>query len=297
MHATARRLADPEIGALDDIVDLKRYPLDRPDSTAFADLVSAARAGLANDGAIDFDGFLRPEALGRIAAQITEASRHVPVHDVSTSVYVRDDLERDLPDDDPRRQATAWQAAYVTRDMLPAYGAAQRLYVSPAFKCFIAACVAEDRVFEYADPLAGLVANVLSPGGLTPWHYDTNEYVVTIMIQPAEGGGRFEYHHDLRRPGDENLDGLAEALAGTGSAPRSVSHPAGTLQLFRGRYSLHRVSPVEGARPRQVLVLSYSDRPGVIGPLDRTRKVYGRVTEAHLLAHEADQGAADGLIL
>ena len=41
----------------------------------------------------------------------------------------------------------------------------------------------------------------------------------------------------------------------------------------------------------------YADRPGVIGPLDRTRALYGRVTEAHLLAHEFGARAADGLIL
>ena len=76
---------------------------------------------------------------------------------------------------------------------------------------------------------------------------------------------------------------------------RSVGAAPGDLQLFLGRYSLHQVTPVTGDRQRHTLVLSYAERPGVIGPIDRTRSVYGRVTEAHLVAGGVD--AADGLIL
>ena len=57
------------------------------------------------------------------------------------------------------------------------------------------------------------------------------------------------------------------------------------------------MTEVEGDRPRLTLVLSYATRPGVIGPLDRTRSVYGRVTEAHLLAAERRSHDGDGLIL
>ena len=74
--------------------------------------------------------------------------------------------------------------------------------------------VSADRVFEYADPLAGLVATILPPGGQYPWHYDTNEFVVSILIQSPEGGGRFEFHKDLRCIGDENLDGLRGVSSG-----------------------------------------------------------------------------------
>ncbi len=122
--------------------------------------------------------------------------------------------------------------------------------------------------------------------------------MVTIIIQPPDSGGSFEYHRNLRAPGDENLDGLGAVLAGDpDDSPRFVSAKAGDLQLFLGRYSLHRVAEVAGATDRHVLVLSYADRPGVIGPVDRTRSVYGRITEAHLLAEQARLAENDGLIL
>src|SRR3990170_7938778 len=50
----------------------------------------------------------------------------------------------------------------------------------------------------------------------------------------------------------------------------------GTLAFFRGRYSIHRVPPVEGSRPRLNSVLTYAAEPGhKLKPL--TQKLfYGR---------------------
>jgi hypothetical protein len=36
----------------------------------------------------------------------------------------------------------------------------------------------------------------------------------------------------------------------------------GTLMLFEGRHSMHRVTPVIGDVPRQVALLAYDTRPG-----------------------------------
>ena len=289
-------LADPEAGPLDDLVDRDRYPIDRPDEAERL----AAEVGntLRSEGAVTLPGFLRADALASIARDLDAAVPHVPIRRHEASVYHRDALEAELAADDPRCVRQTWFAGHVTRDMIPVYSPAHRLYVSPWFKQFIAGCVGRDRVFEYADPIAGLVATILPPGGQYPWHYDTNEFVVTIMIREPEGGGTFEYAQDLRRPGDENLDGLARVLDGSASDRIKRSDVgAGDLQLFLGRYSLHRVTRVHGDQPRHVLVLSYADRPGVIGPLDRTRSVYGRVTEAHLVAAECAAAGPDGLVL
>jgi len=289
-------LADPENGRVEGIVDLNNYPLDCRGSGAWTAVVDRVQRELAETGAAQLRGFLTPEATGAIASELEQTVRQVPIRRHRASVYSRRSLEAELPDDDPRRAELEWIAGHVTRDMIPPFSAAQRLYVSADFKAFIAACVNREQVFEYADPLAGLVATILPPGGRYPWHYDTNEFVVTIPIQSPTDGGRFQYWKDLRQPGDENLDGLNAVLAGSsGSGCQEVISSPGDLQLFLGRYSLHQVTEVVGDRSRHVLVLSYAEKPGVIGPLDRTRTVYGRVTEAHLLA--AGALANDGLIL
>ena len=294
--AAITTLADPETGPLDDLVDADRYPIDDP--SAAERLALEVGADLRANGAVTLPNFLRPSAVASIAHDLESAVPHVAIRRHEASVYHRDSLEAALPADDPRCVRQTWFAGHVTRDMIPVYSPAHRLYVSPWFKRFIAGCVGRERVFEYADPIAGLVATILPPGGQYPWHYDTNEFVVTIMIREPEAGGTFEYAQDLRRPGDENLDGLGRVLAG--HAEESIRRSQvgeGDLQLFLGRYSLHRVTKVAGDLARHVLVLSYADRPGVIGPLDRTRSVYGRVTEAHLVAAENAAAGPDGLVL
>ena len=294
--AAITTLADPETGELDDLVATERYPIADPN--AGAQLAAEVGAELRENGAVTLPGFLRPSAVESIARDLESAVPHVAIRRHEAGVYHRDALEAELPADDPRCVRQTWFAGHVTRDMIPVYSPAHRLYVSPWFKQFIAGCVGQQRVFEYADPIAGLVATILPPGGQYPWHYDTNEFVVTIMIREPEAGGEFEYAQDLRRPGDENLDGLGRVLAGQADGDIKRSDVGeGDLQIFLGRYSLHRVTKVLGDQARHVLVLSYADRPGVIGPLDRTRSVYGRVTEAHLVAAENAAAGPDGLVL
>jgi hypothetical protein len=140
--------------------------------------------------------------------------------------------------------------------------------------------------------LAGLCVNVLPPGRGHPWHFDTNEFAVSLLTQPAEAGGVFEFCPGIRSPEDENLAGVRAVLEGeageaTDAADGTVRRLAlrpGDLQLFRGRFSLHRVTTVEGTTPRHTAILSYSERPGVVGSVERTRQLFGRVLPEHLAA-------------
>ncbi len=288
-----RALADAERGRLDDIVDIGRYPISNLDSLAGRSLVADTAARLEQDGLVRLPGLLRPSAVRELRREMRVTGRYVSCETTTRSAYAGD--ETLLAADDPRRLTSTWTAGHITRDMIPPYSVAQRLYVSPDFKRFIAACLRLGRVFEYADPLAGLITTVIPPGGEYGWHYDTNRFVVTLAVDEARSGGAFEYSPDLRSPGDENLEGLRAVMTGDRSTVRTVTARAGDLQLFLGRYSLHRVTRVEGHRPRLMLVLSYAEQPGIIGPVERTRQVYGRVTETHLLHAEQALGS-DGLI-
>ena len=49
----------------------------------------------------------------------------------------------------------------------------------------------------------------------------------------------------------------------------------GTLSLFRGHYSMHRVTQVAGRRTRTQAILSFSTTPGLLGNLDSSILHYG----------------------
>ncbi len=147
----------------------------------------------------------------------------------------------------------------------------------------------EDRFFRYDDPLADVIINMVADGDGFPWHFDTNNYTVTLAIQNAESGGEFEYAAGIRTADDENFEGVAAVLNGTSDqVTRLVSNP-GDLQIFRGRYSLHRVCQVNGARRRYVGIFSFAERPGMCGGVERTKQLYGRVLPHHY-AHEGLRG-------
>ncbi|NUS91152.1 MAG: arpA protein, partial [Nocardia sp.] len=47
---------------------------------------------------------------------------------------------------------------------------------------------------------------------------------------------------------------------------------------------------VAGAAARHTAIFAYSDRPGVIGTVERTRQLFGRVLTEHFAAADAVRG-------
>ena len=93
-----------------------------------------------------------------------------------------------------------------------------------------------------------------------------------------EGGGRFEYIRDLRDAdsGEMNFVGVAAVLDNEVQT-KSLEMEPGTLVLFRGRNSIHRVTPAKGNTPRMLAVLAYNSTPGVSLSQSAMRTFYGRV--------------------
>jgi hypothetical protein len=54
------------------------------------------------------------------------------------------------------------------------------------------------------------------------------------------------------------------------------------FQIFKGRYSLQRVTPLAGFRARYVTIFSYVEEPGMVGSPERTSQLYGQVLPIHL---------------
>jgi hypothetical protein len=280
---------------VDDLVDTARYPLSSPGSAVWTSAVDGARQELRERGCCVLPGFLRPsvvEVLREECAAVAPSAHF----DVETVNVYNTTPDPSLPQGHPVRTTMERGNAFVARDQLPASLVVSRLYTDDRVKRFVAACFELDEVHELADPLAGLCLNVLTTGREHPWHFDTNELAVSLLTQAPEAGGRFEYCPGIRSAGSECFDDVAAVLAGRRpDLVQCVDVRPGALQLFRGRYALHRVSAVEGATPRHSAILAYSRRPGVIGSVERTRQLFGRVLPEHLAA-EGHGARADALL-
>jgi hypothetical protein len=108
------------------------------------------------------------------------------------------------------------------------------------------------------------------------WHFDNADFAVTVMLQPALAGGVFEFVPMLRTPEDANPEGVRRLLDGDRAGVRTLQGRAGTLALFRGHLSPHRVTPAEGARARINAVLSYSTAPNAMLSPSARALFYGR---------------------
>ncbi|HET6705124.1 HalD/BesD family halogenase [Amycolatopsis sp.] len=264
-----------------EMVDTDRYPLTDPDSRAWRETVGRTRAELAEAGCSVLADFVRPELREVLRAECAalEGDAYTKIERVNAYNTA---IDEPLPDGHPGRTILERGNAFVARDRIPASAIIARLYTSPLFRRFVADCFGLPELHELADPLSGLTLNVIAPGRAHPWHFDTNEFTVSMLTQRPGAGGVFEYCPNIRSAADENFAAVRSVLAGDTRLVRRLNLRPGDLQLFKGRFALHRVSTVEGAIARHSAIFAYSERPGVIGSAERTRQLFGRVLPAHL---------------
>lgn len=102
---------------------------------------------------------------------------------------------------------------------------------------------------------------------------------MTLSIEAAEEGGALELSPPLRGGADADSLPSARIAAFLDGAPSARSHVApfapGTLALFAGRRSLHRITRVARGR-RASAVLCFADRPGVVNSPLVQRTYWGR---------------------
>jgi hypothetical protein len=278
-----------------DVVDGERYPLHAPDGETYRAVVRRVRAELAADGCSVVPDFVRPDLHAALRAEGAAVAPRA--HDEAQVVNVYNiDVDHSLPHDHPARIPMRRENAFVARDLIPDDAIIHRIYRDPAFQRFVADCFGLPRVHELGDPLAGLCLNVVRSGMGHPWHFDTNEFAVSLLTQQPEGGGGFEYVPGIRSATSENFDDVRAVLEGrAGDRVRSLRLRPGDLQLFRGRYAIHRVGTVTGALERHTAIFSYSERPGVVGSAARTRQLFGRLLPEHA-AGERAAVRVDGLL-
>ena len=125
-----------------------------------------------------------------------------------------------------------------------------------------------------------------------PWHFDGNDFTVSILVQEADEGGVFEYVPDIRNPESENFDSVKAILNGGREGIQSLELRPGDVQLFKGRFSLHRVTPVHGAKKRIIALPTYVVDPFTVNRPERAKRFYGRAMPIH---YQREQHRSDTL--
>lgn len=262
------------------VIDLDRYPLHDPSAPAYRDLLEHCRAGLRAVGCCSVPDFIRPEAVAASAAMAGGLADKTHRPPKLGNAY-GGPIDPGLSDDHPRRYSAKRGGGFICADLLNPDDGLWTFFDWPETTRFMMAAFEAEPLYQYADPLSNMAINAMWDGDAFPWHFDTNELTVSILLTKARGGGIFEYVPNIRTPEDEHYDRVKRLFDGDRTGVRTLELNPGDMQLFKGRYTAHRVTAVEGPDPRFIALPSWSSQPNQVGVVERMINSYGRALPVH----------------
>jgi hypothetical protein len=209
---------------------------------------------------------------------------------INAYLYAKDDPS--LPKDHPKRNFMNRYNGYLNSDCFSNNSEMKFLYETEELLKFVSACLGVSPIYRWADPLACHAYNVMKPEGVLPWHFDSCEFTLSLMIQKPEKGGVFEYCPNIREPGNENFKEVKKVLDGDRARVRQLKLEPGDLQIFKGRFTLHRVTKVEGQKSRYMCIPAYVLDPWRVNTPEHSKAIYGKILPIHI---ERNQVRSDGL--
>lgn len=257
------------------LIDLARYPLGDPDSATLAAVIDRAREQMAACGFAELEGFVHADGVAGLVDDAERlAGRAHRSGGVGTAYLGQPD--ESLPADHPARWRGRYSVGAVAYDLFPLSSPLRILYESECVLRLVEEVLDRGRLYPYADPFGALNLAVMEAGDELQWHFDQVDFVVSLAIRSSDAGGDFEVAPLVRTPTDESYPDVAAVLAGDRSRVERIAMRPGTLLLFEGRHSLHRVGPVIGATSRLVGLLAYDTRPDRVGSDYLRQDRYGR---------------------
>jgi hypothetical protein len=241
--------------------------------------ITQLREMFQRDGVVVLPDFISRDVVLRMVAETEEiiALAHRSESHKTAYLSAPDDS---FPVGHPRRAVQSSAVEVIAYDQVPAHHAVRELYESEELMSFIASVLGQEKLYRYADPFGALNLAVMGEGDQLGWHFDMTDFVVSLALQPSQSGGEFENAQKLRTATNENYDGVQSVLSGNAhDCVRIEPMHAGTLMIFNGRTSLHKVTPVEGSSLRIVALLAYDTKSGTDSSDELKLSRYGRLPQ------------------
>src|SRR6266481_625683 len=176
--------------SLGDLVDLERYPLS--DRAAFAPIADSCRRQLQESSFACLPGFLKAGAAQAMTTEVLDALPRAYRREQSFSAYEEAGSLEFAPDHVRRRIHVSRQFV-VAMDVLRKAGLLRTLYGNETLTRRIAQMLNEPVLFPLADPVMGCTATVMYDGDNHGWHFDLNDFVVSILLLFFMVRGTFDF--------------------------------------------------------------------------------------------------------
>ena len=109
------------------------------------------------------------------------------------------------------------------------------------------------------------------------WHFDRSTFGINLILQKSGEGGEFEYYHNTRSNEDmysfNNVNNIINNNTNNNNTINELN--AGSLVIFAGKYSLHRVSKVIQNPVRINAILTFEKDPNVKTSKYTLKKFFG----------------------
>ncbi|MGE4609797.1 MAG: hypothetical protein AAED33_00050 [Paracoccaceae bacterium] len=257
------------------LVDLTRYPIEDISQGKGATFLAECQQQMEEHGWCSFDGFIKPDALSLLEDEANTLLPTAETLTITRTIY-QGEVDPNAPKGDPRGAEYTHVTRQLANDQIPMDGMLQRLYHSEILTNFAQHVQKKKTFFRSADEFQALNVVSLEPDCWHAWHYDTTECTITLLLQAAEEGGEFAFIPNSRTDETEDRESVDKLLAGDMSVAKMFTRGAGTFTMFRGGYSLHGVTKVEGTIPRVTAIMTYSQEPNTVLSDDVNINIYGK---------------------
>ena len=275
-----------------EIINLETYPINNTGSIKYRELINYTRKQLNEDGCCVLSNFIKPDSIQRMKDEVDKKlSKIYFTNDKHNPYFTKDD--KMLPENHPKRIFSVRQSGYLNSDNLEKDSDLNKFYDLEEMLKFVSDSLEVFPLYKWADPLGKNPYSVMHTDHYFPWHFDGNEFTLSILVQKAEKGGLFEYAPDIRSKDNENFEEVTKVLKGDRKKVKSLDLKPGDLQIFKGRFSMHRVTKIEGKISRYIALPCYVKDPLKINKPEHSKQVYGKALPIHF---ERENIQGDGLI-
>ncbi len=255
------------------LIDAARHRLADPDA------IARDRRTLAEHGVLVLDRLLTASCLDAVLAEVDGRESDAFYASSTHNVYLTDGDPSLGPDHLVNRQIVSTKGL-LADDQITTDSALRAVYTDRTLRDHLIGVLGVEGLHPYADDVSSINVHFHRDGEELGWHFDNSSFAVTALIQAPERGGAFEYAPSIRSAGRGHGDPAEhERLASVlddGHHVQTLDMAPGDLVIFRGRDSLHRVTPSAGPRTRILVVFAFNVEPDIALSASARTTFYGR---------------------
>ena len=258
---------------LKQIINLKQYPIDNEI------FIRSCENELDQKGVLTLPNFINNQTLLELVNE-AKVNQFKAYYAKSTHNIYLTEIDDKLPPDHIFNYQVVSSKGCITTDQIPENSKLKSIYGSTLFKNFLAKVVKEKNIYEYSDPFSSINIHYASDTQELGWHFDNSNFAVTLLLQKPKAGGEFEYVKNARNieKNDMGYNSVSEIIHQK-KPPTKLDIQPGTLVLFRGKNSMHRVTPTIGETTRMLVVFAYNSKPGISLSKSAQKIFFGRTSD------------------